>query len=110
MGPGSPSRTPDRDILPVPAGQAVRSAAGITKASAFWNLPVDSRIRYHDDRQYDEHLRWLFRDAVRTRLRTTSPDCSELSGGLDSSSIVCMAAGLVVKPAAGAPPRCHMHV
>jgi asparagine synthase (glutamine-hydrolysing) len=33
----------------------------------------------------------LFRESVQARLATNAPTCSELSGGLDSSSIVCMA-------------------
>jgi asparagine synthase (glutamine-hydrolysing) len=37
----------------------------------------------------------LFEQAVRSRLRDSTPVCAELSGGLDSSSIVCMANSLI---------------
>jgi asparagine synthase (glutamine-hydrolysing) len=38
-----------------------------------------------------EHFRHIFRQSVRRRLRTDYPILADLSGGLDSSSIVCMA-------------------
>ena len=40
---------------------------------------------------YEERLLELFRESVQARLAVGRPTCSELSGGLDSSSIVCMA-------------------
>src|SRR5206468_10793757 len=40
---------------------------------------------------YASALREIFADAVRKRLRSAFPVGSELSGGLDSSSVACMA-------------------
>jgi len=57
----------------------------------FWRLNPNFQIRYKTDAEYEEHFRYLFRDAVSCRLRTDGPVWAELSGGLDSSSIVCMA-------------------
>jgi asparagine synthase (glutamine-hydrolysing) len=102
-GSGSPNRTLYRGILSVPPGHALRFGAQGIKAHAFWNLPVHNQIRYEDKRQYDEHLRALFRESVRARLRTHRPVLLELSGGLDSSSIVCMARNLVANRQADAP-------
>lgn len=102
-GTGTPNRTPYRGILSVPAGQALRFGARGVQAHAFWKLPVHNQIRYKDERQYDEQLRALFRESVRGRLRTHCPVLSELSGGLDSSSIVCMASSLVANRHAEAP-------
>ena len=62
---------------------------------------MHNQIRYKDERQYDEQLRTLFRESVRSRLRTLRPVLSELSGGLDSSSIVCMANNLVANRRGG---------
>jgi asparagine synthase (glutamine-hydrolysing) len=56
---------------------------------------VGNTIRYQHEPDYEEQLRALFRDAVQCRLRTDSPVIAELSGGLDSSSIVCMASHLI---------------
>jgi asparagine synthase (glutamine-hydrolysing) len=84
--------TPYREILSVPPGKFVRIRNGQTTAiQAYWNFTPDSRIRYRTDAEYEEKLRHLFRQSVRRRLRTDSPVLAELSGGLDSSSIVCMA-------------------
>lgn len=100
---GAPERTPYRGILSVPAGQAVRFEAGIARRLRFWDLPVKNQIRYADERDYDEHLRVLVRDSVRARLRTSFPACSDLSGGLDSSLVVCVAQQLISQDQAAAP-------
>jgi asparagine synthase (glutamine-hydrolysing) len=42
---------------------------------------------------YEEIFREIFTEAVHCRLRSSFPIGSNLSGGLDSASIVCMAAG-----------------
>lgn len=84
-------RTPYAGVFAVPPGHAVCvSEAGIA-TKAFWNLPVDRDIRYQDERCYEERLYELFREAVKVRLSGAGPTCAELSGGLDSSSVVCMA-------------------
>lgn len=100
---GSPCRTPFRDIYLVPAGQALRFSARGTDSSKLWELPTDSEIRYQNPRNYEEQLRDLFRESAQVRLRTNYPVCSDLSGGLDSSSVVCMAAHLINERAVEAP-------
>lgn len=62
------------------------------------------KIRYHSDREYEEHFRTVFLEAVRRRLRSDGPLLAELSGGMDSSSIVCAADVLVA--AAGEDSPC----
>jgi len=85
------SQTPYAGISAVPAGHAVSiSADGILKR-AFWNLPIHRSLRYQDERQYEERMLELFREAVQVRMNTSMSVCAELSGGLDSSSVVCMA-------------------
>src|SRR6185295_1792607 len=61
----------------------------------FWSMPIGDTIRYKNEHRYEEELRALFREAVAVRLQTESPVLAELSGGLDSSSVVCMANELV---------------
>jgi asparagine synthase (glutamine-hydrolysing) len=83
--------TPYREIRQVPPGQFVRVRNGRAFVERFWPLSTKSRIRYKADAEYEEHFRLLFRQSVRRRVRSDSPMLAELSGGLDSSSIVCMA-------------------
>ena len=56
-----------------------------------WDVNPSKEIRYRTDEEYAEHFLALFRDAVKSRLRSNGPVGAWLSGGLDSSSIVCMA-------------------
>src|SRR5215469_85344 len=88
---GCPNRTPYKGIYSVPAGHAVCVSSEGTKISRFWSLPVGDEVRYRNQRRYEEELRALFREAVSVRLQTESPVLAELSGGLDSSSVVSMA-------------------
>ncbi len=84
-------RTPYAGILPVPAGQAVSIDRLRIQNRAFWTLPIDREVRFPDERQYEERLLALFGESVQARLARDAPTCAELSGGLDSSSVVCMA-------------------
>jgi asparagine synthase (glutamine-hydrolysing) len=84
-------RTLYAGIVPVPAGHAVSMAGDRSARRAFWTLPFHQETRYRDGREYEERLCELFRESVAARLSSDGPTCAELSGGLDSSSIVCMA-------------------
>ena len=80
------SGCPGRDTLPralfsVPTGCAVRIDANGLQSKPFWSLPVANRIRYSSESEYEDHLRLLFREAVRCRLPPGSRCLSELSGG-----------------------------
>jgi asparagine synthase (glutamine-hydrolysing) len=99
---GCPNRTPYRGIYSVPAGHAVCVSSTGTKMSRFWNLPIGDEVRYRNQHRYEEHLRALFREAVCVRLQTEAPVLAELSGGLDSSSVVSMANHLMRSGAARA--------
>lgn len=76
---------------------------GLVSEHRFWALDPDKEIRYRTDAEYEEHFRHLFREAVRVRLRSDRPVFAELSGGLDSSSIVCMADDILRAGEAEAP-------
>jgi asparagine synthase (glutamine-hydrolysing) len=100
---GCPNRTPYQGIYSVPPGHAVCVSSSETKISRFWSMPIGDTIRYQNQHRYEEQLRALFREAVAVRLQTESPVLAELSGGLDSSSVICMANRLVRSGAVNAP-------
>ncbi len=99
---GCPNRTPYKGVHSVPPGHAVCVSSEGTSIRQFWALPTGDVIRYQSERRYEEQLRALFREAVEVRLQTDSPVLAELSGGLDSSSVVCMANDLMRSGAARA--------
>jgi asparagine synthase (glutamine-hydrolysing) len=92
---GCANRTPYKGIYSVPPGHAVCVSSSEATISRFWSMPTGDTIRYKKEHRYEEELRALFREAVAVRLQTESPVLAELSGGLDSSSVVCLANHLV---------------
>ena len=95
--------TPYKGVLAVETAQSITvSRTGSVAKSRFWNLSAP-QIRHRTDEDYEAHLRLVFFDAVRNRLRSHAPVWSELSGGLDSSSVVCAADVLIKQGLAVAP-------
>ena len=90
-----PSQSPFKNINVVPPAHAVIINDRDVKVLRFWGLDPDHEIRYSSDADYEEHFRQLFTEAVRCSLRSDRPVWSDLSGGLESSSIVCVADQLV---------------
>jgi asparagine synthase (glutamine-hydrolysing) len=99
----SPGRTPYLQIRSVEPGHFVRIRAGQAVSHAYFKFNPKLKIRYKTDAEYEEHFRHVFRQAVRRRLRSYPPVLADLSGGLDSSSIVCMADDIMSKEGAEAP-------
>ncbi|MCU1295741.1 MAG: hypothetical protein JWO91_19 [Acidobacteriaceae bacterium] len=95
--------TPYREIHSVPPGNFVRVHNLNVSVRPFWDINPGLKIRYKTDKEYEEHFCHVFRQAVRRRLRTDSPILADLSGGLDSSSIVCMADDILAREGAEAP-------
>jgi asparagine synthase (glutamine-hydrolysing) len=57
----------------------------------YWPLGAQAAPRYKADQEYVEHFRDLFKQAVLARLRSNTDVGIAVSGGLDSSSITCLA-------------------
>lgn len=100
---GCANRTPYKGIYSVPPGHAVCVSSKGTTIRQFWFMPTGDTIWYQNQQRYEEELRALFREAVAVRLQSESPVLAELSGGLDSSSVVCMAQHLIRSGAVNAP-------
>jgi asparagine synthase (glutamine-hydrolysing) len=99
-----PAVTPYKEVVAVlPAHAITWTRTGVKSARRVWDLSVGS-LRRRDAREYEIQLRLLLRESVRARLRAIRPVWAELSGGFDSSAVVCMADQLV-RCGNGNPPR-----
>jgi hypothetical protein len=102
VGLPEPDLTPYKDIVSLsPAHALVQNASGDVRKTRFWQCGL-GRIDYRHHSQYVEHFQHVFKHAVGARLRAAGPVWCEVSGGLDSSSIACMAHALV--PHGSTPP------
>lgn len=77
-----------------PGWEVVIDASGTTRTEPFWQPDLAARIRYRDERDYPAHLRELFVESVRCRLRARGPVAISLSGGMDSASVASVAGRL----------------
>jgi asparagine synthase (glutamine-hydrolysing) len=83
-------RTPYSGICAVPpAHYLVIQGRKVTK-HRYWSALVEDEIRYRTDLEYEEHFFTLFQQAVARRTAIGDPVLAQLSGGMDSTSIVCM--------------------
>jgi asparagine synthase (glutamine-hydrolysing) len=95
--------TPYVGIQSVPPSCSVVIRNGKQTVTRYWDFDPGKRIRYDTDAEYEEHFRAVFREAVRRRLRSDRPVLAELSGGMDSSSIVCTADTIIARGEAETP-------
>jgi asparagine synthase (glutamine-hydrolysing) len=95
--------TPYAEIHSVPPCSFVRVTPTRSSTAQYWTFDARHTIRYRTDAEFEEHFRILFKASVRRRLRSHAPVLAELSGGMDSSSIVCMADRILSDGLADAP-------
>ncbi len=63
----------------------------------YWDLEFSLDLE-HSEEHFVDQLMMLLQDAVRLQLRSDVPLGSHLSGGIDSSVVTCLAAGLLNSP------------
>ncbi len=95
--------TPYIGIHSVPPSSSVLLRPGKHIVGKYWDFDPGKRIRYRTDAEYEEHFRSVLATAVQRRLRSDRPVLAELSGGMDSSSIVCMADIVIARGVADCP-------
>jgi asparagine synthase (glutamine-hydrolysing) len=81
-----------RKIMQVPSGHSVVVKEGCRlEWNRYWSLENEESIQVGNEHTAEEVFKSLLEDSVRIRLRSDVPVGSCLSGGLDSTSIVCIA-------------------
>jgi asparagine synthase (glutamine-hydrolysing) len=88
-------------ILRLPRAHTLTVGREGLQLRKYWELDSSRVIRCSSDAEYAEEFQRRFREAVRCRLRSSGPVGSMLSGGLDSSSVSCMAAKLLAEQGRG---------
>jgi asparagine synthase (glutamine-hydrolysing) len=84
-----------KDILRLPPASCLAVSREGVRLWSYWSPDPSRRLRLSSDKEYGEAYREVFTEAVRCRLRSALPVGSTLSGGLDSSSIVCVSRELL---------------
>lgn len=78
-------------ILRLPAAHFMWVRPGGIEKRRYWDFDLSKEVRYRTSDEYAAQFLDLFREAVRCRLRSCGPIGSQLSGGLDSSSVSVIA-------------------
>jgi asparagine synthase (glutamine-hydrolysing) len=86
-----------QEILRLAPAHSMTVSKGGTRQQTYWSLDPSRELRLGSDAEYAEAFRDLFTEAVRCRLRSAFPIGSLLSGGLDSSSVTCVAQRLLAQ-------------
>ncbi|MEO1400423.1 MAG: lasso peptide isopeptide bond-forming cyclase [Cyanobacteria bacterium J06635_1] len=83
------------DILRLPPAHSLLVSPSELKLWSYWSLNPDYELKLDSDEAYAEAFQKIFTEAVRCRLRSAFSLGAHLSGGLDSSSITCVARQLL---------------
>ncbi len=79
------------EIFRLPPGHNLVYRKGKIIIQKYWELNQVTKVRYKDNRDYFLQFRELLTGAVESRCAEFQPVATELSGGLDSSTITCIA-------------------
>lgn len=82
--------TPYESVRSVPTAHYLELGDGKTTLQRHWDPLMVRKTRHSSDGDYEEHFRSLFEQSVRRRTGAGAPIIAQLSGGMDSASIVCM--------------------
>lgn len=83
------------NVLRLPPGHSITVTPGDKRVREYYRLDPQKEAEPLSDAEYSEKLRVIFTEAVRCRMRSVKPIGAFLSGGLDSSSISCVARDLL---------------
>ncbi|MBD8071106.1 asparagine synthase-related protein [Bacillus sp. PS06] len=83
--------TPYKDIKQLPPAHSITVTSGSISLKRYCMLKSESTLYLNSDEEYVEAFQEVFQEAVNSRLRTHKKVGAQLSGGLDSGSIVSFA-------------------
>ena len=86
-----------QQIFRLPPAHRMTVGAKQYQINSYWSLELSNEIQLKSDEEYAGSFYEIFEEAVRCRLRSAYKIGFALSGGLDSSSIVCSARHLNTK-------------
>ncbi len=86
-----------KQILRLPPAHCITVRKKAIDVSEYWSLDPNNEIILGSDEEYAEAFRNIFTEAVRCRMRSAFTIGSLLSGGLDSSSITCVASKILAE-------------
>ena len=92
-----------QEVRELPPGHLLAITADGAELRAFWTPPEEPTFRVRSDREWAEAFLTLLRDAVRCRMRARSPVGVMMSGGLDSTSVACLAGEEMTRGGTSAP-------
>jgi asparagine synthase (glutamine-hydrolysing) len=78
-----------KDIIKLEQGNFLKIKNGTLTIKRYFNLEIETKFNYKNENDYAEHFDELFMTSIKRRLRSDVPVGTSLSGGLDSSSVVC---------------------
>ncbi len=90
-----------REVMRLPPGHTLLVTRQGERMRRYWSLDPAFELTMGSDKEYSEAFRDLFVEAVRCRLRSPHPVATTLSGGLDSSSVTCVARDLLARASSG---------
>lgn len=88
------SSTPYEGVRAVPPAHVLTFNDRGMRSSAHWSWMVGEKLAYKDAQDYDEHFLECFERSIRRRDIPGASILAELSGGMDSTAIVCISDAL----------------
>ena len=85
------------NILSLTAAHFISISQKFELKKIYWKLNPETKIVMDSEEEYFKAYKEIFTEAVNCRLRSAFPIGFDLSGGLDSSSVVCTAKNILTK-------------
>ena len=81
-----------RNIYLLPAGHTLTVCPSGAEKRVYWQIERYNELKLKTDHEYEEALLEVLGEAIRCRMRSIRPVGVMMSGGLDSTSVACLAA------------------